>query len=383
LLTGRVAEGSEDRSPLLSDWLRGNVYQLNAIRLALALLVLVSHAWPIGGYGWDPRWPTFGGSTSLGTVAVGAFFAMSGILVTMSATRRRPFSFMWARFIRIVPAYLVVLVAAAVVLGPIVWSQDHGSLSGYLEPGAGGPVHYVLHNIVFPIHMQFGINDIFVTTTPLGVLTGESGINGSLWTLPYEVRCYALVFAVVYLLRSLRSRLVVVTGLLVTAAVLILFEVGDPWADTSILRDIYAFDGLFLLFAFLCGALLGLLADHIRFTPRLWAPAVLAFAVATLMGGNIFLTVGLGSLAIILPLVAGLLPRRGLRVFRHDLSYGTYIYAFPVQMTLAWAGWNSGSVWFFIAAAIPITLALAAVSWFALEHPALDLKDRFRSRTTD
>jgi peptidoglycan/LPS O-acetylase OafA/YrhL len=60
---------------------------LNALRLALATLVVVSHAWPLTGL--EPE-PGFGGA-NLGTWAVFGFFAISGFLITRSRLRtRRP-----------------------------------------------------------------------------------------------------------------------------------------------------------------------------------------------------------------------------------------------------------------------------------------------------
>lgn len=55
-----------------------------------------------------------------------------------------------------------------------------------------------------------------------------------------------------------------------------------------------------------------------------------------------------------------------------DYSYGTYVYAFPVQQFLAWMGvlaplWN-------IALALPVTLVLAVLFWHLVEAPALKWK---------
>ena len=53
-----------------------------------------------------------------------------------------------------------------------------------------------------------------------------------------------------------------------------------------------------------------------------------------------------------------------------------YIYAFPVQQTLAWVG---GAAWphvVYLAACFLLCLSCAVASWYGIEHPALRLKPR-------
>jgi peptidoglycan/LPS O-acetylase OafA/YrhL len=56
-----------------------------------------------------------------------------------------------------------------------------------------------------------------------------------------------------------------------------------------------------------------------------------------------------------------------------DLSYGTYLWAFPVQQVLVMSGVREPLQLFAIAT--PIVLVIAALSWFLVEKPALRLKD--------
>ena len=70
----------------------------------------------------------------------------------------------------------------------------------------------------------------------------------------------------------------------------------------------------------------------------------------------------------------GYLPGRGLRRYNRlgDYSYGTYVYAFPVQQLVqhVWGPFGPGVV---VALALPATLLLAVVSWRWVERPALAL----------
>jgi peptidoglycan/LPS O-acetylase OafA/YrhL len=56
-----------------------------------------------------------------------------------------------------------------------------------------------------------------------------------------------------------------------------------------------------------------------------------------------------------------------------DLSYGTYLWAFPMQQLLVMHGVNDPLR--LAACAIPIALTLGAISWLTVEEPALRLKD--------
>src|SRR4051812_45574841 len=109
---------------------------LNALRLLLATSVIVSHSWPIGGYGDDPRW----GPTSLGQFAVAGFFAISGWLITRSRLSSELPSYAWRRFLRIYPGFFVALLVVAFVVAPL------GSALGGGEYSIGAALRHVAQN---------------------------------------------------------------------------------------------------------------------------------------------------------------------------------------------------------------------------------------------
>jgi peptidoglycan/LPS O-acetylase OafA/YrhL len=61
---------------------------------------------------------------------------------------------------------------------------------------------------------------------------------------------------------------------------------------------------------------------------------------------------------------------------RTDLSYGTYIYACPIQQLLVIAGFSALNPLVFAIIATVATLPLAVLSWFVIEKPAMRLKSR-------
>jgi peptidoglycan/LPS O-acetylase OafA/YrhL len=56
-----------------------------------------------------------------------------------------------------------------------------------------------------------------------------------------------------------------------------------------------------------------------------------------------------------------------------DVSYGIYVYAFPVQQSVA-AIWGAIDPLVMMAIAFPVTYGLAFLSWRLVERPALALK---------
>src|SRR6478752_4997220 len=116
---------------------------LNAVRLLLAVLVVVDHSSMIG-YGAPSRF------TYLGGFAVDAFFAISGYLVTGSRLRTGTGAFLWRRVIRLMPAYWAALIVTAVLVAPASARMSHIDYD-WIEGAA-----YVAHN-AFLFTLQAGI----------------------------------------------------------------------------------------------------------------------------------------------------------------------------------------------------------------------------------
>ena len=361
--------------PTLDQSLREHAHGLTLVRLALALLVLASHTFPLGGYGPDPLWPTGTPSRTLGELAVGAFFVLSGMLVTMSGRRSSAGRFLFARALRIFPAFLVVLLAAAFVIGPVVTLLDHGTLAGYFTFSTDGPFSYVLRNVTFPVGLQGGIHDVFTTTTPYGEQIGGSAINGSLWTLPYEVRAYLLAGIVVLFGKRFGMAPAASVAVALSGAFVWLTQT-DPELAAFVAPQIFPASMAQLLFVFAVGALFGALAERIVLTGTSVATALLLFAATSVLGGIWFATVGIATLVVLLPALARALPVRRFDLLRNDLSYGVYIWAFPTQQLASYAGLNDHAL-VYVAVCVLVTLALATASWLLVERPAIGLKKRF------
>jgi peptidoglycan/LPS O-acetylase OafA/YrhL len=354
--------GNEPTGAVVQLDVRNN--SLNLIRLILAMLVLVAHAYPLSGSGDGSIYR--GGS--VGGWAVFGFFVISGYLITASRLANSFGRYLALRIARIYPAFLVCLVVTAVVFAPIAYVIEHGSLSDFLTTPTS-PFAYVLKQL--PLH----IVAYDVAGTPSGVPYPEVW-NGSLWTLFHEFCCYLLVGLVLCLPFVRRHRWVIAAGFV--ASVALWAGLGHlPVGHIATLRDFAQ-----LLPAFLGGALLQRYSAHL---PLRALPAVGSAVVAV---GLIVAIPGWGwqasapLLAYLLLWISTVLPSPAL-IKRHDISYGAYIYAFPVQQLLVYTGVTRLGLSAYDAAAVAVTSALATASWLAVERPALRRARRARRPRTE
>ncbi|WP_262027200.1 acyltransferase family protein [Microvirga sp. Mcv34] len=333
---------------------------LTLIRLALALAVVVSHAFSVttGELSDEPLFASTG--FTLGEHAVNGFFAISGFLVTMSFDRRGWRDYAMARALRIAPGLIVAVLAVSLVLGAAMTTLPLGEYFG--SPA--------LRRFITSTLTSFKSN----TELP-GVFSGNPLVlpMGTVWTLKYEVMCYAGVFAVglLGLLQSRTIALVLVAGLALGSVGLNLLQPNAPKGMETALR-------LPLIFAF--GGALYVWRGRARFSGLI----VLALALATgLSAGTclykmlLFMSTTYGILWLAF---APMLTRFAVEP-KADLSYGTYLYGWPIQQSLH-ALWPGVSAIALLAPSLAITLMVAAASWYLIEKPALGLKARALGRRT-
>lgn len=334
--------------PKVDSWtqLRTHRNALNAIRLALATLVLVSHSWPLAN---NSPSPSFGGM-SLGTWAVGGFFALSGFLIAGSRSRLPFYAYLWRRCLRIFPALWVALTVTAFVIAPIVALKQG-------EWSARGAVGYVFGN--FPIAYDGPKGFDGGPITPYG-----PGWNGSLWTLAYEFGAY-LVLGAAMTIPLVRRYPAIAFG----AGLLFLTALG-PAIQTLLGSALPEFATLLGRY-FLAGAFLWAILDRVS-----WPKVAAALCAVTLVG---VVAIDQASLLAPLPLAMLLLFLGSTTRIRlgstNDISYGLYVYAYPVQQAIASFGLRSP--WLMMLTATPIAVALAVLSWFVVEKPTLRLKKWF------
>lgn len=355
----------------LRDAMRGRSNALGLLRLLLASAVILSHAFPLSGRGEDPFFRLSLNQENFGGFAVLGFFAISGYLITKSGMSTGVVEFLWRRALRIFPAFWVVLVVGALVIGPLVWFLEARPWDEYFVATPGGPLSYFTANWDLTIR-QWGILDVFVDT-PYGAVAG-SVLNGSLWTLRYEWLCY-LMIALLVLFGVLTRAKVIVPALTLVFLLLQLMRLTSP--DTlgkavPWLADPFQIN---LTLVFLWGACFAVYADKVLIDDRLGLLAI-AVSVYTVFNGG-FGIFGFPAFAYALLWLAVRLPEPLRRIgSKNDYSYGIYLYGFLMQQLAAYLGWNRWGYVPYVVVTLAMSVACAMVSWHLIEKWALELKDR-------
>lgn len=343
----------------------GNSFGL--LRLVLSCSVIVSHSWTIGGFGTEPLKSFSRGSLTLGTLAVTCFFALSGVLVGRSAERLPSGTYLWHRCRRILPGFWTCLVVTAFGFGSVIALVRSLSMHALWEPVNESAATFVTRNFTLGIG-QYRLGSV------LDGLPLPDAVNGSLWSLAYEFACYLMILAVVQLwIMSGRRHAVLaaITALSVVMAVIVEMA-PDSEAGFIVFPFLGELEGyqFFTLWAvFMMGALVGLFADRIPFTPLMVLMAGAVCVVTLALGW--FRATGALVLPYLLVGIAHYLPRITRRIgVERDLSYGLYLYGFPAGQLLVAAG-IGGSAPVLAIATIVVTTPVAALSWFGVERPLL------------
>ncbi len=329
---------------------RGDNFLL--LRFLAASLVIYGHGGAVtAGLGMHDVFLTLGWGIYSGKIAVYIFFAVSGFMITGSFLRRQHLAnFLWARVLRIFPAYLFCLVLSAYLLGAFYTTYPPSS---YLTDR--GLPHYIFQNLRLHSPMVWNLP---------GVFTGNpktATVNGAIWTLPAEFRMY-LWIGLVGVLGILSRRWLFSLLLGAVAGLTIVY----PHRDILLIPASYfGLAGMFGL-----GAVCYVHRQHI---PVGWAYAAAAALLAYLLRDTPLYAFTFGLALVEFSMAfAYCTPWYGFNRFG-DYSYGIYLWGYPMQQVVAhhFPGLSPNLN---AACAFPLAVAMGIVSWTVVEKPALALK---------
>lgn len=333
------------------------------LRIVAALCVLYSHQHALSGL---PE-PAVLNVASLGGFGVMIFFSISGFLVSRSwDSDPNVFRFAIRRLLRVWPGFAVAVILCALVLGPLVSDFDFHSY--FSSPFLRDYFQNLIFNLRDQLPLRFEGNKL------------PTAINGSLWTIPLELKCY-MVLMVMGIAGVLRNRwILLVLTLIILCAYALIEPRGDRLASFfkwSVERKYLVEFGLF----FFTGALLyffklpGVGVPRYRLLVLFWALAIVAWMAHRPVLALLF-SVPITSIAI------GTASTPGLRKVGRfgDLSYGLYIYAFPIQQTMIWGMHNLLPWNIVLLLTVIVTFGMAFLSWHMIEKRALRLKPSARKQ---
>lgn len=338
------------RRPSLADAMAAsNGGRFDQLRLAAALVVIYAHAFQIaeGSRDGDPFFRLSGGFTS-GELAVLVFFALSGFLLAES-WRRDPNAARFAarRARRLLPGLAACVLLLTFVVGPVFTNRP---LTEYFSSETTW--RYLL-NIAL-VQRQYGLPGVF-ETAPV-----DPFVNASLWTLLMEVVCYG-VLALVGALGGLR-----VASAALAFAFFFLFDpfvvdLAPPGAAALI------WPLSFLGSTFFSGVLFSLMSARIPRDPRLAIACGAIYLAAAAAGAAAFGFAIFGTY-VALFLATSRPSGRFRRLTRGaDISYGVYLWGWPIQMMLVVTG-AATTVLSNMLLGAACSIAAGAASWVLVER---------------
>lgn len=323
----------------------------DALRLIAAWSVLFSHQFPVIGL----PYPDFINIPMVGGAAVMAFFTISGYLVTLSWWNQSAFwSFAGKRLLRLWPALCVVSLVCIFIVG-----ARFTTLPADAYWSSRGTWDY-LGNLVFRIH--YPLPGVF-EQHPL-----PNTVNGPLWTIPIEATCYA-VLAIAGLLGLLKSR----HGWAAICAAYLFWFLGSQTMDLrGAMQHQLEFPAYFAFGSLIASFNAVFLRHRLAFSSLATVVALLAYSL-----GFKYSALLLWLPAILISIGTTSWPVLSQAGRFGDVSYGMYLYAFPIQQSV-YALWPSLRFSASLALVTALTLLAAWLSWQLVEAPTLRLKRYLR-----
>ena len=307
------------------------------------------------------------------------FFALSGFLVTASLIRANSIkTYLVFRGLRLFPALAVEVILAALLLGPLMTAL---TLGAYFSDGQFFRYFLNLGGLV-----QYRLPGVF-ENAPYPYV-----VNGSLWTIPYELECYLYlvffsvigVFSGRYFILIAYIAVTVISvqlGVKLSSEGIVVLIKNLIIEETTLLPNLQQATNADLhpnrivVLSFLAGAVLYVWRDKVPCSPILaivslvlatwWLSSVTFFYLAPLPIAYLTVWLGLQN------------PPRLSVLNKGDYSYGIYLYAFPIQQVISSTGLHGGSYIAHILLSLTIVSAFAAFSWHWIEKPSLRLKRHF------
>lgn len=331
---------------ILSELLKKEKNNIDIFRVVAACMVIWGHAYVISPESGKADFISYLlPHDSSGSLAVKIFFFLSGLVVTNSLfINKDPIKFITARFFRIWPALFLTCLITAFVIGPLLSTL---TVKEYFSP-ENNILLYVVNNSF--LTTQYNLPGVF-TTSPHPI-----SVNGSLWTIPYEVYAYALLLSL-FFIGALKYKLFNVLFL----AIIIIESLSNEkiiftWSPTNPEVPMLA-----VCFAF--GSILAIYKDFVNI--NLHTPLALLLAYYLLRGNNYSCYLVYASIFLFI-LYASSTPTALKIKPSFDISYGIYLWGFPVQQVISQFFLTKG-ILFNQCFSLLVSIVLGFLSWHLCE----------------
>ena len=304
-----------------------------------------------------------------GSIGVAVFFLISGLLITQSFFQSNTnYSFILKRVFRIFPALIVCVFITVFIIG---------ALSNTQEPTS----YFTSRNTYRYFYNIFLNNEVFIYNIPGSFETNKlpNVINGSLWTLPFELICYIFLFLFLSIFNYIK--------LTIPIHVKIIFFLLLYYFTCYLINGKYIIDRVWglatgftnntnlgnnpmrLFLFFFCGIVLYFLRNKIRLGIWMLVITCISFVLSKFIAiKEVVFAMETVSIICFILFVAG-----EKRLFRFnsktDPSYGIYLYAWPIQQLTAY--FFTVTAYKSILITLPLCLLMGILSYRIIEKPCL------------
>ncbi len=324
---------------------------LNLLRFIAAILVIICHAYPLsqGKLAVDPLGQVTQGQIHLGGVAVCAFFFFSGFFLNRSANKGEGARlFFKCRCIRIFPSLIATVFLCVFGLGAFItnlrWNEYFGKLQTY---------EYLLNCLLVLKHDLPGVFEDNVY---------NSTVNGSLWTLPVEFLCYIGCFFHYRLGLSKESTMRYTIPFFVVGYVSMYTLLNQNQLFLSVLRP---------WSMFYCGMIFDTYRKRIHLKIKYLLLCIVGLIFSSLLGvlkyGEILFFPYILSY-----IVFGTEKKVSWFGMKHEISYGMYLCAWPIQQAVIFLFGGEMNVILNMIISLPFVIIMGLVLNICVEKPVVN-----------
>ena len=333
-----------------------------SIRLVAAFMVIIAHSYVFTNEREDVLSQLSNGNIDLSYLGLSTFFFLSGLLVTQSLCNSSSWkNFLWKRVLRLYPAAWLSILFCMFLLGPVVSN---------LKPGLyfSDPLFYNYAISLSLVRINYFLPGVFTHSF------NDASVNASLWSISLELKLYAgLLFF--YFFKIPFNKIIIIVIIL---AAIIIEHFFYAETENAIRTMAGTFFQLYSYVAYAPYFLIGVLCY--QYKDKLFVNstiALLVFVIACIgIASGFFLVIRIIVIPVLV-LYFSALPFKWIKKITPapDLSYGYYVFAFPLQQVISqMSGTKNIYPWQMALLSIIVIFPFAVFSWYLVEKKALRFK---------
>lgn len=353
-----------ENKTFLSNVLLPQANNFNFLQLFLSYLVVWNHSFALsplvnGGCGqWGGAFKPF-----LLNISVPCFAFITALLYINSLEKNGSLLRGLIRpFFRLYLNFLVAIFFSSVLIAPFLFN---GSVLDYFYNNLHSIINYIKGNL--SLNLQFHIENVLVNAR------NNHGINGSIWMVPLFLGFYLWASAIYGLKLRNKNKLLICTIVLFTFVVIHFCSFGKEFIP-SLARPDFAY---LTTFSFLFGCLLFNLKDKFEISIKKLVAVFFIFYIfkGTALHDTFKMVFILNVLLYLSSLQIPILTRFKKLFLDYKISFGIFLYSFPVQQFFSFYFPNTGPITNFALSA-PTATIIAVLSKITIERGFYSLADK-------